>query len=171
LFGPFIAPDLQRLGKSFEFPAIEARSKPYSELLTSATQDILLKQDQKIDHVQLSITHPEDYTGIVAVTVKRIYGTNRPLEAVQSDFAQFFSSKSGWKATPHEDTSTSWMTVTPYGAACVWLRKAERTELPIWLKTGEPTPFPESWTKYQTLYEVVIDYLDLSKPYPRCTFG
>jgi hypothetical protein len=171
IFAPFWEPDVQRLGKSIEFPAIEAQSKLYSELLASATQDILLEEDQKTDHVQISVTHPEEYTGIVAVHVERIYGTNRTLEAVQADFAKFFATKSGWAALPYGDINTGWMTVAPYGAACVRLKRAERTDLPSWLITVEPTPFPGNWAKYQTLYEVDLDYLDLSKPYARCNFG
>lgn len=168
--GLVIQPDIQRLGKSFEFPTIETRAKPYSALVASATHDNLLEENQNIDHVNVSVTHPEEYTGIVAVTVKRIYGTNRPFEAVQADFAQFFSTQSGWKRVQYTGGNPFWMIEAPYGAACVYLNKAEPEKLPSWLTTAEPTPFPKSWTKYQTLYQVIIDYLDFSKP-TGCHFG
>jgi hypothetical protein len=146
-----VGEDLKRLGKSLEFPAIEARSKPYSDLLASVTQDDFIKEEHNIDNVRLSVTHPEHYTGIVGVTVKMIYGTNRLFVSVQNDFDRFFSAKSEWKIE-----TSGYMTITQHGVACVWLNKTEMAE------------YPDSWTKYQIVYAIELDYLE---PGNSCRLG
>ncbi len=147
----YLGEDLKRLGKSFEFPAIEARAKPYGDLLGTIMQDDLIKVERNTDNVSLSMTHPEEYTGIVAVRVKMIYGTNRPFVGVQSDFDRYFLTKPGW-----EVETLGYMTVTQSGVACMWLSKTEKTE------------YPESWAKYQVVYAIQVDYLE---PVKTCRLG
>ncbi len=140
--------DLKRLGKSFEFPAIEARAKPYGDLLGSITQDDLIKVERSTDNVSLSVTHPEHYTGIVDVTVRSIYGTNRPFESVQADFDRFFSARSAFAAEQFAGMDKYFKAVNQNGVACVYLSQTEKSE------------YPDSWAKYQVVYAIELHYLE-----------
>jgi hypothetical protein len=93
---PLISNEFSLFIKSFEFPAIEARSKPYNALMATISQDELINEDYSIDHVSVSMTHPGQYTGLVAVHTNKVYGTNLPFEDVQKQFAQFFSTRPDW---------------------------------------------------------------------------
>ncbi len=145
--------EMSRLGKSLEFPAIEGRARPYSTLLSTLTQDPVLKEEHETQHVILSMTHPEEYTGIVSVVTTRIYGTSRSFESVQSAFVQFFTANPGWTLeTPGDEAKL----VTEYGVACVDLSKAPKTD------------YSDSRAKYLLVYKVEIYYLE---PVKTCRLG
>jgi len=87
--------DISRWVKSFEFPAIEARYKTVADQITAATSDTFIDESHSIGHAQL-MTH-DDFTGVVVGDVIKVFGTDRPFDAVLDDYIRFLSSRQEWK--------------------------------------------------------------------------
>lgn len=138
--------DINRWIKSFEFPFIEARSKPIADELATVTSDALIDESHSIDNVTMMTN--DDYTGEVAGDFTKIFATDRTFGSVLDDYARFFSSKPDWDVNKER-----------YALAL----KTDYTAK-VMISIAEKDTYLEAWAKYPTVYEVTLVYGDPKLP-------
>ena len=138
--------DIMRWGRSFQFPAIEARFQPIAEQLATVTTDVLVNETHAIGNATFMTN--KDYTGIVGGNFTKLYGTNRSFDYVLGDYTRYLSSKPEWKAFP--GNYQNFLSVeNKDGTAEVFIEIRNKTEVPAAVRD-----------KYAIFYEVMLEYGD-----------